>query len=143
MEETVTLRVRDGTSEILFKIRRNTPILRVKEAYCSKRGIGNVDAHFFINGLLINDLDTALTLELEDNDVVEVSVNTQVNYNDKTEHNSREDLLNELEESTAPKKNAHGAQLRVIILSRETLSRKFRRMWSNCLPIGTAYSLSK
>ena len=118
MEETVTLRVRDGTSEILFKIRRNTPILRVKEAYCSKRGIGNIDAHFFINGQLINDTDTALTLELEDNDVVEVSVDSQVNDR-STERSSREDLLNELEESIAPNNISYGSHLKVIIFHRE------------------------
>lgn len=115
MEDTVTLRVRDGTSEILFKIRRNTPILRVKEAYCSKRGIGNIDARFFINGLLVNDSDTALTLELEDNDVVEVAVNDQ-NNDRVVDRSIREDLLNELEESISPKNNTYGAQLRVIII---------------------------
>lgn len=119
MEDTVTLRVRDGTSEILFKIRRNTPILRVKEAYCSKRGIGNIDAHFYINGQLINDTDTALTLELEDNDVVEVAVNDQKNDRSALERSVREDILNELEESISPKNNTYGAHLKVIILIKQ------------------------
>ena len=113
MEDTVTLRVRDGSTEILFKIRRNTPILKVKEAYCSKRGIGNINADFFINGQLVNDTDTALTLELEDNDVVDVSVHNQQD-NPTMANDIREDLLNELEDSISPKKNVHGAQLKVI-----------------------------
>ena len=103
MEETVTLRVRDGVTEMLFKVRKVTQMLRVKEAYCSKKGVDLASVRFSIDGEILNDSATAASLELEENDVIEVTLlsgfSNIYNASSKAYDTLKTNIMNELEES--------------------------------------------
>jgi small ubiquitin-related modifier len=106
MEDSITLRVRDGATELLFKVRRNTPLARVREAYTSKRGAEFSNVQFFIDGRQVSDADTAASLELDDSDVIEVGSGR--------ENKIRQTLIEELEQRIGQSQTSV-SQLRVNI----------------------------
>ncbi|KAJ3006508.1 hypothetical protein HKX48_000101 [Thoreauomyces humboldtii] len=63
----------DG-SEIAFKIKRTTPLQRLMDAYVNKTGQDKGAVRFIIDGNRINGHETPDELEMEDGDMIQVSV---------------------------------------------------------------------
>eukprot|EP00168_Porphyra_purpurea_P006582 TRINITY_DN18097_c0_g1_i1.p1 TRINITY_DN18097_c0_g1~~TRINITY_DN18097_c0_g1_i1.p1 ORF type:complete len:108 (+),score=28.98 TRINITY_DN18097_c0_g1_i1:25-324(+) len=59
-------------SEVYFKIRRNTPLRKLMNAYCERQTLGRDTVRFLVDGERVQDEATPDTLGLEDNDVIDV-----------------------------------------------------------------------
>ena len=72
-EEPITIKIRcQSGEEMFFKIKRCTPMIKVMQAFASRKGMNVEDLRFTIDGTrLLND-DTPLSMELEDNDQIDV-----------------------------------------------------------------------
>jgi len=60
--------------EVFFKIKRNTKLSKLQAAYANKVGKDVGTIRFLYDGNRINDDDTPLSLEMEDNDTIDVMV---------------------------------------------------------------------
>jgi len=60
----------DG-GEIWFKLKKNTSLGKLMSAYCERQSISSNSIRFLFDGRRVNDKDTAETLGLEDNDVID------------------------------------------------------------------------
>lgn len=60
--------------EVFFKIKRTTKLSKLQGAYASKVGKDVNSIRFLYDGTRINDDDTPATLEMEDNDTIDVMV---------------------------------------------------------------------
>ena len=72
-ETHINLRVvsEDG-QEVHFKIRRNAPMLKLMNAFCTKKGKSIDSVKFMCDGKLMNKENTAKELDMEDGDTIEV-----------------------------------------------------------------------
>ncbi|TPX67370.1 hypothetical protein SpCBS45565_g03817 [Spizellomyces sp. 'palustris'] len=61
-------------SEIAFKIKRTTPLQRLMDAYVAKTGQDKSSVRFLYDGQRINGHETPDELDMEDNDMIQVSV---------------------------------------------------------------------
>ncbi|KAI8918397.1 hypothetical protein PhCBS80983_g01198 [Powellomyces hirtus] len=61
-------------SEIAFKIKRTTPLQRLMDAYVGKTGQDRNSVRFLYDGARINGHETPDELDMEDNDMIQVSV---------------------------------------------------------------------
>eukprot|EP00051_Salpingoeca_urceolata_P032136 m.14441 g.14441 ORF g.14441 m.14441 type:complete len:94 (+) comp4799_c0_seq1:1404-1685(+) len=59
-------------TEVHFKIKRSTPLKKLMDAYCSRQGLDKQNVRFMLDGQRINDTDTPETLDMEDNDAIDV-----------------------------------------------------------------------
>lgn len=64
--------VSQGGDELMFKVRRTTPLKKLMDAYCGKMSIGRHQIRFLYDGERVDDSDTAQSLECEDNDILDV-----------------------------------------------------------------------
>lgn len=76
-EDHLTLKVTDNNTEVLFRVRKTTPLKRVIDGFCKRTGKDRQSLRFLADGDRVNDDDTPEKLGLEDNDVIEV-LNQQV-----------------------------------------------------------------
>ncbi|KAI0755565.1 ubiquitin-like protein [Fomes fomentarius] len=60
--------------EVFFKIKRNTKLSKLQGAYASKVGKDVSSIRFLYDGQRINDDDTPASLEMDDNDTIDVMV---------------------------------------------------------------------
>ncbi|KAF9236137.1 small ubiquitin-related modifier [Melanogaster broomeanus] len=60
--------------EVFFKIKRNTKLSKLQGAYATKVGKDVASIRFLYDGSRINDDDTPSTLEMEDNDTIDVMI---------------------------------------------------------------------
>ncbi|KIJ13647.1 hypothetical protein PAXINDRAFT_13604 [Paxillus involutus ATCC 200175] len=60
--------------EVFFKIKRNTKLSKLQGAYATKVGKDVASIRFLYDGNRINDDDTPSTLDMEDNDTIDVMV---------------------------------------------------------------------
>ncbi|KAH9841141.1 ubiquitin-like protein [Rhodofomes roseus] len=60
--------------EVFFKIKRNTKLSKLQGAYASKVGKDVGSIRFLYDGNRINDDDTPSSLDMEDNDTIDVMV---------------------------------------------------------------------
>ncbi|MDC6270884.1 hypothetical protein PP707_01135 [Acetobacter pasteurianus] len=67
----INLKVTDGSSEIFFKIKDNTPMKKLIDAFCKRQGKSSDTLRFFINGVRVKETDTPQSLDLDDGDVIE------------------------------------------------------------------------
>lgn len=70
--DRISLRIvgQDG-GEVYFKIRRNTPFIKIAKAYCDRKGVSPQSIRFLFDGQRVNDDDTAEKLDLVDDDVID------------------------------------------------------------------------
>eukprot|EP00729_Bicosta_minor_P008130 gene8130-10044_t len=61
-------------TEVHFKIKRTTPMLKLKKAYCKRQGIQIDHVRFLFDGDALADGETPDSLEMEDNDLIDVVV---------------------------------------------------------------------
>ncbi|CAI5757427.1 unnamed protein product [Candida verbasci] len=67
----INLKVSDGSAEIFFKIKRNTPLRRLMEAFCKRQGKDMNALRFLSEGQRILAEQTPNDLDLEDGDTIE------------------------------------------------------------------------
>jgi len=60
--------------EVFFKIKRNTKLSKLQAAYANKVGKDVGTIRFLYDGNRINDEDTPASLDMEDNDTIDVMV---------------------------------------------------------------------
>jgi len=61
----------DGES-VVFKIRHETPLKKLMEAYCKNRGLAPAQIRFLYDGERIEGKSTPTSLEMEDDDIIDV-----------------------------------------------------------------------
>ena len=75
--EQVTLRVKDQAGEeLFFKVKPTTRMQKVFESYAQRRGVSLDALRFMVDGEKIHENDSPKTLELEDNDQIDVMLET-------------------------------------------------------------------
>jgi len=62
------------SSEIAFKIKRTTPLSKLMAAYIQKTGQDPTSVRFLFEGTRVNDHDTPESLDMEDDDQIQVLV---------------------------------------------------------------------
>ncbi|KAI0072250.1 ubiquitin-like protein [Panus rudis PR-1116 ss-1] len=60
--------------EVYFKIKRSTKLSKLQSAYAQKVGKDVNSIRFLYDGNRVNESDTPATLEMEDNDTIDVMV---------------------------------------------------------------------
>ncbi|KAI0795869.1 ubiquitin-like protein [Abortiporus biennis] len=60
--------------EVFFKIKRNTKLSKLQGAYANKVGKDVGSIRFLYDGNRVNDTDTPASLDMEDNDTIDVMV---------------------------------------------------------------------
>ncbi|TVY49049.1 Small ubiquitin-related modifier [Lachnellula occidentalis] len=76
--EALNIKVRDQDgNEMIFKIKGHTRMQKVIDAYCKSNSIDPLSRRFTIEGHRIQKDDTPDSLEMEDEDIVEVFVEQQ------------------------------------------------------------------
>ncbi|KAJ4490798.1 small ubiquitin-related modifier [Lentinula aciculospora] len=66
--------VSSSGEEVFFKIKRVTPLRKLLGAYASKVGKDTQSIRFLYDGARISATDTPKSLEMEDNDTIDVMV---------------------------------------------------------------------
>ncbi len=61
----------DG-QEVVFKIRHETPLKKLMEAYCKNRGLAPAQIRFLYDGERIQGSSTPESLEMEEGDIIDV-----------------------------------------------------------------------
>ena len=76
-EERLDLKVvaEDG-DEIYFKLRAQTQLQKLMQAFCTRQGIPMANARFTFDGKLLGKTDTPAALDMEDGDVIDVQIVT-------------------------------------------------------------------
>jgi len=70
---TVTLRVKDqGGDEMFFKVKKETKMQKIMDAYAQRKGINVASLRFVLDGERLNATDTPKMLELENDDQIDV-----------------------------------------------------------------------
>ncbi|KAF8151811.1 small ubiquitin-related modifier [Crassisporium funariophilum] len=73
--QTINIKVVSSTGEeVFFKIKRSTKLTKLQGAYASKVGKDVGSIRFLYDGARIQDEDTPSSLEMEDNDTIDVMV---------------------------------------------------------------------
>jgi len=69
---TINLRVvsQDG-NEVYFKIKRQTPLRKLMDAYCQRQAIDPNSIRFLYDGQRIQAEQTPKELDMEDNDIID------------------------------------------------------------------------
>jgi len=69
---TINLRVvsQDG-NEVYFKIKKQTPLRKLMDAYCQRQAIDSNSIRFLYDGQRIQADQTPKELEMEDNDIID------------------------------------------------------------------------
>jgi len=71
----INIKVVTGTGEeVFFKIKRNTKLSKLQGAYANKVGKDVNTIRFLYDGNRINEDDTPASLDMEDNDTIDVMV---------------------------------------------------------------------
>lgn len=71
--DLISLRVVDQNGgEVFFRTRRTTPLLKLMKAFSDRKGIPQNTVRFLYDGNRIPDDATAKSLDMEDNDVIDV-----------------------------------------------------------------------
>ncbi|KIM63112.1 hypothetical protein SCLCIDRAFT_1214405 [Scleroderma citrinum Foug A] len=66
--------VSSSGDEVFFKIKRNTKLSKLQGAYANKVGKDVASIRFLYDGNRINEDDTPSSLDMEDNDTIDVMV---------------------------------------------------------------------
>ncbi|XP_034477832.1 small ubiquitin-related modifier 2-A-like [Drosophila innubila] len=79
----ITLKVQSvGRGVVPFRIRRTMPLVKLRDAYCSQMGLCKELTFMSFDGDKIDDTETADSLLLEQDDMLEVFVKHQVEAGD-------------------------------------------------------------
>ncbi|CAH8646762.1 unnamed protein product [Heterobilharzia americana] len=71
--EHINIKVQGQEGSIIhFKIKKNTPLRKLMMAYCERLGLKQPSVRFIFDGNNVHDTDTPASLEMEENDTIEV-----------------------------------------------------------------------
>ncbi|XP_044732288.1 small ubiquitin-related modifier 2 [Chrysoperla carnea] len=71
--EHINLKVMGQDQAIVqFKIKKQTPLRKLMNAYCDRAGLAMSTVRFRYDGNVVNETDTPTTLEMEEGDTIEV-----------------------------------------------------------------------
>ena len=74
--EQINLKVvTQDSTEVFFKIKKNTPLKKLMEAFCNKQGLNLSAVRFLSDGVRITPDKTAADLGLQDGDVIDAMMN--------------------------------------------------------------------
>ena len=69
----INLKVRgQDNSTLQFKVLRNAPLKKLMNVYCERLGLSRQQLRFLYDGNRIQDNDTPMKFEMEDNDDIDV-----------------------------------------------------------------------
>lgn len=89
----ITLKVRDQAGEVMFfKVKRNTEMRKIFEAYAQRLGVQSKNLKFALDGERLKETDTPKMLELSDEDQIDVFLEQVGGADEETKPNSGEDL---------------------------------------------------
>lgn len=75
--ETITIKIRDQTGdEMMFRVKRTTKMQKIFEAYAQRRGIQVSSLRFVLDGERIQPDQTPKMLELDDDNQIDVMLET-------------------------------------------------------------------
>jgi len=70
--EHINLKVLDQEgNEVFFKIKKQTPLRKLMEAYCQRQGISLNSIRFLYDGQRLQAEQTPKSLEMDDNDIID------------------------------------------------------------------------
>ena len=76
-EQSITIRVKEASGEeMFFKVKKTTKMEKIFSAFAQRKGIDVTSFRFMVDGNRIKKEDTPKMLELEDNDQVDVFLET-------------------------------------------------------------------
>lgn len=76
-QQQVTVRVKDSSGEeMFFKVKRETKMSKIFDAYANRKGVGQNSLRFMLDGVRIKPDETPKMLELEDNDQIDALLET-------------------------------------------------------------------
>jgi len=68
----IKVKVKDQSqNEVVFQIKRSTPLKKVFDAYCTTKSIDRASVRFLFQGERVQDLATPEKLEMEDEDIID------------------------------------------------------------------------
>ncbi|KAG5450045.1 Small ubiquitin- modifier 2-A [Clonorchis sinensis] len=71
--EHINLKVQGQEGSIVhFKIKKTTPLRKLMNAYCERMGYQPMSVRFIFDGNNVHDTHTPASLEMEENDTIEV-----------------------------------------------------------------------
>jgi small ubiquitin-related modifier len=74
-EAPINIKVRDSSGEeMVFRVKRNTPMKKIFEAYAQRMGVRQETLKFSFDGERMKDEDTPKMLEMNDNDQIDVFI---------------------------------------------------------------------
>eukprot|EP01133_Synstelium_polycarpum_P007244 gene7244-8421_t len=75
-EEQINIRVKQQAddSDVFFKIKRNTNLKKLMDAYCTRKGVNPQYVRFLFDGVRIHGDKSPNDYNMEDNDQIEVMV---------------------------------------------------------------------
>lgn len=74
-EQSIQLKVKNAEGkEVVFKLKANTPLRKLMDAYCSREGLPNEGVRFLYDGDRINRDQTPAELSMEDGDEIDALV---------------------------------------------------------------------
>ena len=59
-------------SSVQFKVLKNAPLQKLMNVYCDRLGLNRRELRFLYDGQRIQDYDTPLSFEMEENDEIDV-----------------------------------------------------------------------
>jgi small ubiquitin-related modifier len=69
----INLKVKgQDNSTITFKVLKNAPLKKLMNVYCDRLGLNRRELRFLYDGSRIQDNDTPLTFQMEENDEIDV-----------------------------------------------------------------------
>jgi len=76
-EDPISFKVKDSETgeETMFKMNMSSPMSKVFKAYAEQKGVDVSTFHFLLDGKHVRETDTPLSLDLEDNDHIDVMIN--------------------------------------------------------------------
>merc|ERR1712190_163162 len=73
-QEHLNIKVKQDDSEIIFKIKKTTPLKKLMNAYCSRQNLDQGQMVFLYDGERISPENTPEQLGMEDNDEIDAMI---------------------------------------------------------------------
>lgn len=80
-ENHINLKVNYEGNEVFFKIKRTTPLKKLMDAFCKRQGFGADQLRFVFDGNRLVGNETSTSLDMEDNDTIDVLVQQTGGFN--------------------------------------------------------------
>ena len=75
--ETITLKLKDqGGDDMQFKVKKTTKMSKIFDAYAGRKGVATATLRFMLDGERVQGDVTPKMLELEDDDQIDVAIDT-------------------------------------------------------------------